>query len=96
MQIGPANPEACTIIQDEKTASITMAFTKEGARGNGSATALLNRSLEWVRSRGYERCAVDFETMNVLAARFWPRWFEPVCYSLTRYVDERAAHALSS
>jgi GNAT superfamily N-acetyltransferase len=82
MVIGPANPDACAIIQDTKTASITMAFTRESARNQGVAAALLNRSLEWARSQGYERCAVDFETMNFLASRFWCKWFEPVCYSL--------------
>jgi GNAT superfamily N-acetyltransferase len=91
MGIGPANPDACAIIQDEKTASIMMAFTKASARSKGVATALLNRSLEWARSQGYERCAVDFETMNFLASRFWLKWFEPVCYSLVRCVDERLA-----
>jgi hypothetical protein len=50
---------------------------------------LLNGSLEWARAEGYERCAVDFEPMNSLAARFWPKYFQPVCYSLMRKVDER-------
>ena len=89
MVIGPANSNACAIIQDDKTASITMAFTRESARNKGVAVAILNRSLEWARSQGYERCAVDFETMNFLASRFWRKWFEPVCYALTRYIDER-------
>jgi len=91
--LGPANPDACAIIQDEKTASIVSAYTKERARGRGIATALLNRSLEWAQAEGYERCAVDFEPMNPLAARFWPRYFEPVCYSLMRYIDERVERA---
>ena len=93
MGIGPANPDACAIIQDEQTASIMMAFTQASARNKGVATALLNRSLEWARSQGYERCAVDFETMNFLATRFWLKWFEPVCYSLMRCIDERTASA---
>jgi len=91
MGVGPANPDACVIIQDDQTASILMAFTQASARNKGVATALLNRSLEWAHSQGYERCAVDFETMNFLAARFWPKWFEPVCYSLMRCIDERTA-----
>ena len=41
--------------------------------------------------QGYVRCAVDFEPENVLGARFWLRAFQPVCYSLFRQVDERAA-----
>lgn len=93
MGLGPASADACTIIRDEKTTSIVRAFTKERARGRGVATALLNRSLDWARSQGYERCAVDFEPMNILAARFWMRHFQPVCYALVRHVDQRVAWA---
>jgi len=93
MGLGPGNPEACAIIQDEKTTSIVSAFTKERARGKGIGTLLLNRSLEWAQEEGYERCAVDFEPMNSLAARFWLRYFEPVCYSLMRCIDERIERA---
>lgn len=95
MGLGPANPEACAIIQDEGTVSVMAAFTREQARGRGVATTLLNRALEWARLEGRERCAVDFEPMNVPAARFWMRpvgsrpLFEPVCYSLMRWIDER-------
>jgi GNAT superfamily N-acetyltransferase len=93
MGLGPANPDACAIIRDEKTTSITRAFTKETVRGRGIAAALLNRSMDWALSEGYERCAVDFEPMNTLAARFWMRHFEPVCLALVRHVDERIAWA---
>jgi GNAT superfamily N-acetyltransferase len=93
MGLGPANPDACTIIRDEKTTSIVRAFTKESVRGRGIATALLNRSLDWARSEGYERCAVDFEPMNILSGRFWMRHFQPICYTLVRHVDERVAWA---
>jgi len=89
--LGPASDDVSTIIYDEKTTSISGAFTREKARGGGSATALLNRSLEWARAAGYERCAVDFEPMNPLATRFWLRHFEPVCYTLIRHVDKREA-----
>jgi GNAT superfamily N-acetyltransferase len=93
MGIGPANPDACTIIRDDKTASIVSAYTRVQARGRGIGSALLNQSLEWARSQGYERCAVDFEPMNIVAARFWTRHFEPICYALMRCVDERIAWA---
>ncbi len=88
---GPANPDACTIILDEGTTSIVSAFTIESARGSGIATALLNRCLDWARTQGYERCAVDWEPMNILASRFWLKHFQPVSYALVRYVDERVA-----
>jgi GNAT superfamily N-acetyltransferase len=93
MGLEPSNPEACYIIRDEKTISITSAFTRESERNKGIATALLNRSLNWARSAGYERCAVDFEPQNIPAARFWLRHFQLICYSLIRQVDERVASA---
>jgi GNAT superfamily N-acetyltransferase len=89
MELGSASEDACTIIYDEKTTSIVGAFTQEERRGTGIATALLNRSLAWAGTKGYERCAVDFEPMNHWARRFWLRYFQPVCYTLIRQVDER-------
>ncbi|MGC9520832.1 MAG: GNAT family N-acetyltransferase [Anaerolineae bacterium] len=53
------------------------------------ATALLSHALAWAREAGYRRCAVDFETTNPLARRFWLRHFTPVTYSLGRHVDRR-------
>lgn len=81
----------CEVLQDEQTVSVELAFTREEARGRGIGTALLNRALTWAQVEGYKRCAVDFESMNILAARFWLRWFEPVCYSLIRCIDERVS-----
>jgi len=88
MSLGPANDDVCTIIVDEKTTSIYGAFTKEGVRGQGIATALLEHALKWAREAGYERCAVDFEPMNIIGARFWLRYFKPVCVSLFRQINE--------
>ena len=93
MGLEPSNPRACYVIRDEKTISITSAFTKERERNRGIGTALLNRSLDWARSAGHERCAVDFEPQNIPGARFWLRHFQPICYSLIRHVDERVAWA---
>jgi len=84
----PSSPDACYIIRDEKTISITSAFTTESERNKGMGTALLNHSLAWARSAGYERCAVDFEPQNIPAARFWLRHFQPICYSQIRHVDK--------
>lgn len=85
--IGPASEDACTIIVDDTTASITGAFTMEAERGTGIGSKLVGRALEWARERGYARCAVDFEPMNYWARRFWLRYFEPVCYTFARRTD---------
>jgi GNAT superfamily N-acetyltransferase len=90
MRVGPANEDVCKIIYDEKTTSIYGAFTKETKRGIEIGTAILEKVIESARNRDYERCAVDFEPMNLLGTRFWLRHdFKPVCFSLLRYIDER-------
>ena len=89
LRMGPANDDAGTIIYDEKTTSIYGAYTRENMRGQDVMTTLLAHAIESARNAGYERCAVDFETMNILGTRFWlGRGFSPVSFSLLRYVDE--------
>jgi GNAT superfamily N-acetyltransferase len=88
--IGPASEDACTVIRDAGTASITSGYTLPGERGAGAATAVLNAALDWACAAGYVRCCVDFEAMNVPGAAFWLRHFQPVCYSFYRHVNENA------
>lgn len=93
MRIGPASEDAAFIITDERTASITAAFTEEAVRAQGISAALLRRSLAWAKAEGYVRCAVDFEPENVLGRSFWLKHFRPVSYSLIRQLDPRIARA---
>jgi GNAT superfamily N-acetyltransferase len=86
---GPASENACTIIRDPETSSITGAYTYPDARGAGIATTLLNRALGWAEASGYARCAVDFEATNPSARRFWLRAFTPVSYAFERRIDRR-------
>ena len=88
MGLGPPDPTACYIIRDEKTTSIHTAFTAERARERGIGTTLLSHSLDWARTIGYERCAVDFEPQNIAGARFWLRHFQPISYSLIRRIGD--------
>mgnify|MGYP001817736920 CR=1 FL=1 len=89
MRLGPADDDVCTIIYDEKTTSIYAAFTREKVRREGVATALLDHALQSARVSGYERCAVPFEPMNLIGARFWLKHFSPVCLSVLRHIDDR-------
>jgi len=74
------------------TASVGGAYVVEDARSSGVGAALLNRSLQWARSEGCERCAADWESANVPAHRFWlGKGFRPVVYTLLRRVEERDA-----
>lgn len=83
---GPASQDACQVIVDQHTTSISAAYTIPAARNQGVAAALLDHGLDWARAQGYSRCAVDFEPMNSLARRFWLRYFQPVSYTLCRRV----------
>jgi GNAT superfamily N-acetyltransferase len=91
MRFGPASTDACDIIVDVATASNTGAYVRDDVRGRGIGAALLDRGISWARSRGFVRCAVDFETANVLGSRFWMRHFRPVSFGMARQVDERIA-----
>jgi GNAT superfamily N-acetyltransferase len=82
--VGPASDDAATVIRDAGTASISGAFVRPEHRRGGVADALLDSAVSWARERGHERIAVDFETANLLATRFWTRHFRPVTHSLAR------------
>jgi len=81
------NEGACKSAQDNRSLSITGAYVEDSCRGQGIGLCLLNQALTWAAVNGFERCAVDFESYNPLAVRFWLRFFQPVCYSLVRHVD---------
>ena len=90
MRIGPASHNACGIIVDEGTASITGAYAEPRARRKGIAATLLRACVAWAKEQGYVRCAVDCESANVEGRRFWLRHFAPICYGLMRCMDEAA------
>jgi len=83
--------DSSPMVRDPGTISITGAYVRPDVRGRGVASRLLDRGIAWARECGYVRCAVDFETMNGPAARFWTRHFALVSLSLMRYSDERLA-----
>jgi GNAT superfamily N-acetyltransferase len=88
LRIGPCATDVATIVRDPGTASITAAFTEPGVRGGGVATALLAAAVDWAGAAGYQRCAVDHESANREAGRFWARHCTPVVLSMGR----RLAH----
>jgi GNAT superfamily N-acetyltransferase len=71
------------------TISITGAYVRPAWRGRGAARGMLARALEHYRALGFERMAVDYETINPQAVSFWPRYFDVVAVSYMR-VPERA------
>jgi len=79
-----ASEGAAETVSSDTTIAITGAYVRAEYRGRGAAPALLDAALRDYAARGFERCAVDFESFNPEAASFWVKYFEPVCYSLMR------------
>lgn len=76
------------ILVDEDTVGATAAYVRPAHRGRRLAPALLDAALRDYAARGFQRCAVDFESFNPEAASFWPKYFQTVAYSMIR-VPER-------
>lgn len=76
--------DCAAIVQSDQTIRINGAYVRPGYRGRRAAAALLNAALRHYAGRGFTCCAVDFESFNPEAAVFWPKYFEPVAYSLAR------------
>jgi len=95
MGLQPSDPHGAVMpVSDKTIVAFNRTFTREDLRLRGFGTALLDYSLDWARSAGYERCSVDYESTNIIGSRFWEsKGFRPVCYSLVRHVDERIAWA---
>ena len=72
------------IVRHPGLAHVVAAFTRPEWRRHGVAEALLAAALADARERGFRAAAVDFETANPLARRFWARFFSPVCISYER------------
>lgn len=69
--------------------NITAAYTLPEYRGKGIGQQLLNALFCWLIDNNYKYCGVDFETFNIVGAKFWFEYFTPYTFSYTRRVDER-------
>jgi GNAT superfamily N-acetyltransferase len=76
--------DSVDILEVEGVVSITGAYIRPAYRSQGVAIHILDRALQDYASQEFTCCAVTFESFNPEAAAFWPRYFEPVCYSLFR------------
>jgi len=91
----PGN-DVATLVKDAGTLSITGAFTRADHRGGGVAAALVGVAAAWARERGHVRLGVDFESANILASRFWTRWFTPVVDAYVRRLPGAAGSPAAS
>jgi GNAT superfamily N-acetyltransferase len=84
LRIGPCATDVATIVRDPGTASVTGAFTRPEVRGLDVGSHLLAAAVAWAEAEGYRRWAVDHESANGEASRFWARHATPVTVSLSR------------
>ncbi len=76
--------DGVTMIESDHTIGITGAYVQPAYRGRKAAVALLDAALRDYAARGLTCCAVNFESFNPEAARFWLKYFEPVALSVSR------------
>ncbi len=84
LRIGPCATDVAMAVRDPGTASVTGAFTRPEVRGLEVSSSLLAAAVDWAREAGYLRWAVDHESANLEASRFWARHATPVVLSLSR------------
>ncbi len=89
LRIQTSQGDASAVVRDPGTAAISGAYVRPVLRGHGFGRALVESAIAWAKERGCSRISLDFEAANLQAARFWPKYFAPACYSLFRHVDDR-------
>ncbi len=60
------------------------AYIKPSYRGRGIGKALLSNCIEWCKNRDISQIHVDFESANLFARPFWPKYFTVAMNSVKR------------
>ncbi len=69
-------------------ANICGAYCLPQYRGLGIMPRLLNVVLRTLRQEGYTQLGVDYESFNLAAQAFWPKYFTPYTNGVVRRIDE--------
>ena len=77
------------ISRHQSIMNIVGAYVLPSERKTGLGVALLKEVHNWMNDNNFPLLAVDYESLNPLANRFWTKHFTPYCYTLTRRIDER-------
>jgi GNAT superfamily N-acetyltransferase len=73
---------------------LTVAVTREEARGRGLGTLLTWTGLDHCKQKGEKYCITNWISPNLAASRFWPRFgFKEVAYRLTKHINPMIAWA---
>jgi GNAT superfamily N-acetyltransferase len=80
--------------QYANTATIGLNIVTKHARSAGVGTTMLHALFAWAADAGFERCAVGWDSANLLSDAFYrSRGFTPLRYELQRSIDPRVAWA---
>ena len=74
---------------DSSVQNICGAFCLPEHRGKDVFQNLLNCAITSLKSEGYTRLGVDFESFNPTAYGFWLKYFEPYLKSVVRRIDDK-------
>ena len=64
-------------------------------RGRGVYKNLLNYAINTLKTEGYTRLGVDFESINPSGSGFWLKYFNAYTKSVVRRIDERIIQRVS-
>jgi GNAT superfamily N-acetyltransferase len=64
-------------------------------RGAGMHQKLLSLMVHKLKTQGYTRFGVDFESINPVAYAFWLKYFDAYTHSVVRRIDEHAIMKLA-
>ncbi len=63
-------------------------------RGKGLNQRLLSMLIQKLKTKGYTRLGVDFESLNPMAYGFWLKYFDAYTHSVVRRIDEKAVMSI--
>ena len=88
----PYEATAEDMLASPQMSYLSLAVTREEARGRGISTALTWTGLAHCRDHGDKYCISNWISPNLSASRFWPRFgFQEVAYRLTRNLNPMIA-----
>jgi len=74
------------IFKDDKTMAIKGTYILEQYQGQGYGEKALCAIMNYSVEKGFEGLSTDFESYNLRALRFWPRFFAIAAKTFVRYI----------
>lgn len=81
--------EGSLTVKDENNLGIGSTHVKEKFQNMGVGKFMIKNIFDYAKENNYKKLSVDFESFNVQARKFWLKYFEPVCFSMMRRIDDR-------